>query len=79
MNNQRIDMAYIGREPCGCISVACCVDAPPDAVIEALQEMRRYKLTIELVSNAYVRENPWRCEVCKPPKPVQERLIEVPV
>jgi hypothetical protein len=77
MSKPRSEMAYIGREPgCGCITVAVCIDAPPDAVIEALQEMRRYKLDIELVSNQYVRDNFRSC----PHVPKQASLLtsEVP-
>lgn len=74
MSKERSNMAYIGREPCGCISYACSVDAPPDAVIEALQEMQRYKLDIEVVSGDVVREQFGKC----PHKPKQASLLEVP-
>lgn len=61
MSRERVEMAYIGREPCGCISYACSVDAPIDAVIEALQDMRRYNLVVEVVSSQYVRDNFGAC------------------
>lgn len=79
MSPERAEMAYIGREPCGCISYACSVDAPIDGVIEALQDMQRYNLVVEVVSSQYVRDN-WRTCPHKP-KPLKQatmQLDEVP-
>ncbi len=71
MSRERVGMAYIGREPCGCISYACSVDAPIDGVIEALEDMRRYNLVVEVVSSDYVREHFGAC----PHVPKQASLL----
>jgi hypothetical protein len=64
--------AYIGRASCGHVVAAISGNSPVTNVAKALSEWIRDGLTVENVTNQYVREN----FGCTCPKPVQLTLLE---
>lgn len=67
--------AYVGRRPCGCVRAATVDDhRDPRRIARNVAEMIESGLAVERVPTAYVRVAFGRCDLCDPPRPVQEGL-----
>lgn len=44
------DQALIGRESCGCITMACMLDADDESLLMTIHEARRTGMRLEIVS-----------------------------